>query len=333
MQNPAINVITTTISGSVKDWSKVDRIIPLFKNQGFDQVSLHVTESHKHAREKASECLKIGGRLLIAAGGSGTFNSVVEGCYDSGVPLSHIQLGFLRKGSADLIGKVLGMPDEIETAIDVFVQAIRAGSTIPCDVIEVKDAAMLVADRHFVGYSGLEIFGNIPKYTENRYIKYYKGLLGQFLGDLGPFGTGAALAGMAKIGKRLTGQRRAWLIEVDGVNVSEGFFQSMIIVNGDLGPNLPLAKNQELGSGAFYIFLLRDIGLRHLPGQVKHTWNATVLENPKRWGFESFVVNSTLRITPIDSKTFPVNVDGSTMPCTTGVSMTIRDQIRLIKSL
>ena len=60
-----------------------------------------------------------GVRHLVSAGGSGTFNAVLEGCCDSGVALGEIRLGFLRKGSADLIGKVLGMPDAIEAAVDV----------------------------------------------------------------------------------------------------------------------------------------------------------------------------------------------------------------------
>jgi len=73
--------------------------------------------------------------VIISAGGSGTFNSVLEGCCDSGVSFDEIRLGFLRKGSADLIGKTLGMPDEVGRAVGVFVQAIRNDHTIPCDVI------------------------------------------------------------------------------------------------------------------------------------------------------------------------------------------------------
>jgi diacylglycerol kinase family enzyme len=110
-----IDVIATTTSGSISDWAKVERIRPLFAEHGFDDVTLHVIDTHAEARAKTREVLADGRRLLISAGGSGTFNAVLEGCCDSGVPLGEIRLGFLRKGSADLIGKVLDMPDEIES--------------------------------------------------------------------------------------------------------------------------------------------------------------------------------------------------------------------------
>ena len=113
-----IDVIATTISGSISDWQKVKRIIPLFAEHGFGDVRLHEVNSHTAAREAAYAALKAGGRIPISAGGSGTFRAVLEGCIDSGVNLADIRLGFLRKGSADLIGKVLNMPDDIENAID-----------------------------------------------------------------------------------------------------------------------------------------------------------------------------------------------------------------------
>jgi len=112
-----IDVIATTISGSISDWSKVERIGPLFAEHGFDDLHLHVVKSHAEARERACELVADDRRLLISAGGSGTFNAVLEGCCDAKVPLGDIRLGFLRKGSSDLLGKVLGMPDEIEAAV------------------------------------------------------------------------------------------------------------------------------------------------------------------------------------------------------------------------
>jgi len=135
MSDGRIDVIATTVSGSIADWSKVERIVPLFAEQGYEDVRLVSVDSHQAARERARDALSGGARILISAGGSGTFNAVLEGCCDSGVPLGEVRLGFLRKGSADLIGKVLGMPDEIEAAIEVFANSVRAERCAPCDVV------------------------------------------------------------------------------------------------------------------------------------------------------------------------------------------------------
>ena len=104
----------------------------------------------------------------------------------------------------------------------------------------------------------------------------------------------------------------------------------MIIVNGDLGPNMPLAKDVPLGSGDFWLFTIRDLGLLKLYGQFKRAWNASILTDPVRWGWGSFCVKNTLEIRPADGGEFPLNVDGSTMPCREAARFRIIDQIHLL---
>jgi len=333
MKSTKIDVLATTISGSIKDWGKVKYIVPLFEKHGFNNVSLFSVDSHREVREKTNECLRDGSRIIISAGGSGTFNSALEGCCDSGIDLKEISLGFLRKGSADLIGKTLGMPDDIEEAINVFSDSIKIKNTIKCDIIVAESEAGKEKPRHFVGYGGAEIFGEIPTYTENKFIKYYKGILGQLFGDLGPFFVGASLACITKTSKSVFKGKRKWQIYVDGNQVSDDSYQAMIIVNGDLGKDLPLAKSVPLGSGDFYLFALKDLGLLNLPGQFKHTWDASVQKNPHKWGFESYCIKKSLKLKPEDDYPFNVNIDGSTMSCLKSVNFHISDQINLIVSM
>ncbi len=324
-----IDVVATTVSGSISDWKKVERIVPLFIEHGRSDVELHVAESHAEARGLASRVLQDGSRVLISAGGSGTFNAVLEGCFDAGVPVSEIRLGFLRKGSADLIGKVLEMPDEIEPAIAVFAESIAARRTLPCDVLLAEDGAGRATARRFVGYGGAEIFGRIPHFTENRFMKWYKGVLSQVFGDLGPFTTGMTLALAEKMMQSLMGARRRWRIHIDGQLQAEGRYQTLVIVNGYLGPDLPYSS-ETLGAGRFELFALRDIGAGRLLQQAKRMRNGTIKADPERWGLESFTIAEALRLEPIDGGQFPVNVDGSTLVC--GGSVTVRrvDTIALI---
>jgi len=325
-----IEVIATTISGSIKDWGKIKRIVPLFKERGRDDVTLHAVDSHAEARTRTRDLIAGGSRTVISAGGSGTFNSVLEGCIDSGIGLGEIVLGFLRKGSADLIGKTLDMPDDIEEAIAVFAESLAAERTLPCDVIEVTGGGPGEGPRHFVGYGGACIFGRIPHYTENRFIKYYKGLLSQLFGDMGPFFVGACLSVIETSLKNLARGKRSWRLEVDGVERSQGRYQAMIIVNGDLGSDLPFAKDVPLGSGDFHLFALRDIGLLRLPGQFKHAWDASIMNDPQRWGFEAFRIADGMTLSAGGGEAFPINVDGSTMACTASASFRIVDRINLI---
>jgi diacylglycerol kinase family enzyme len=324
-----VDVIATTISGSIQDWGKVKRIVPLFCEHGMENVTLHSVDSHQNAREKTRAVLEDGGRIVISAGGSGTFNSVLEGCFDSPVPLEDVLLGFLRKGSADLLGKVLGMPDEIESAVSTFVESITNDRNIPCDVILARSGNPDEKPRHFVGYGGAEIFGRIPHYTENRFVKYYKGVLSQVFGDLGPFTTGMALALVEKILKRAWTRKRSWKIFCDGELASEGVFQALIIVNGHLGKDLPYSS-EPLGSGSIYLFAMRDIGLFKLFAQARHAKDGSIMDDPDRWGMESFASSELLELEPTGDAPFPINVDGATTICHERASFSVVDKVRLI---
>jgi hypothetical protein len=147
---------------------------------------------------------------------------------------------------------------------------------------------------------------------------------------MGPFFVGASLSVIETSLKGLVRRKPEWCIEVDGVERSPARYRAMIIVNGDLGSDLPFAKDVPLGSGDFHMFALRDLGLLRLPGQFKHAWDASVLDNPNRWGFEPYRVVESLTLSPSGKAPFPVNVDGSTMVCTGSARFRIVDRIKLI---
>jgi diacylglycerol kinase family enzyme len=328
---PRIDVIATTISGSISDWKKVERIIPLFKEHGYKDVRLIEVDSHEKARNAANTSLRGGCRIPISAGGSGTFRAVLEGCIDSGVTLSEIRLGFLRKGSADLIGKVLNMPDYIEEAIKVFAMGIEKDNFLLADILNARCKATGASPKHFIGYGGAEIFGRIPHFTENRYIKYYKGILGQVFGDLGPFTTGMALSLIEKLLKSPFTKKRRWRIFADNRLVAEGFYQALILVNGYLGPELPFS-DKPLGSGEFYLFGLKDIGVLKLLSQARHARNGSIMDDPVRWGLESVVAKNEIDLVPDTGDPFPVNVDGSTFIAEQSITFSRVDQIPLINN-
>jgi diacylglycerol kinase family enzyme len=73
-------------------------------------VRVHVASSHAEAQAMTSAIVSGGGRTVVSAGGAGTFNAVLEGAHAGGAVPPDLRLAFLRKGSADLIGKAMGMP-------------------------------------------------------------------------------------------------------------------------------------------------------------------------------------------------------------------------------
>jgi len=328
---PRIDVIATTISGSIADWKKVEKIIPLFNKHGFGDVHLIEVDSHEAAREEAKKSLLSGCKILISAGGSGTFRAVLEGCLESQVGLFEIRLGFLRKGSADLIGKVLQMPDEIENAIQVLAESLTQDCYLSADVLHAACETSEEIPRHFIGYGGAEIFGRIPYYTENRYIKYYKGVLGQIFGDLGPFTTGMTLSLLERIIKIPFSKKKYWRIYTDGDIKAEGYYHAIILVNGYLGPDLPFS-DKSLASGEFYVFGLKDMGLFKLFSQAKHARMGTIVNDPERWGLEAITAENKIELVCNSDIPFPVNVDGSTFIATNTMTFSRVAKIPLLKN-
>ncbi len=303
-----IHVIATAMSGSVQDQMKVKKIKPEFSKY-FSEVVLHAVDSHNEAYSKAKNLVAEGNKILIAAGGAGTINSVVRGCYESGNISDDLRIGVIRKGSADLIGKVLNISDDLNLAIKSIVNAIEKDNYIHIDLVGVSDVDNFKYIDYFVGFGGIGVFGNIPYFTENRFKKYYKGILGFLFGDRGPFFVGAVLSSItfyvSKVFKR---DKSKITITIDDGKEVVGRWNSVIILNGDLGKHFPIAPGMPLDDGMFRVVLLRDRGLLKLFSQFIGCWTGKILVD-KKLGRDIYDVKK-IKISPSSDDSYLVNVDG-----------------------
>ncbi len=327
-----IDVIATTMSGSIEDQRKVGRIGPEFRARTARPVRVHLAHTHAEAEQQAHTAIRGGARLLVSAGGAGTFNAVLEGAHVEGRLPDDLRLGFLRKGSADLIGKVLGIPDRLPEAVEAIVGGIESGDTVAFDVLAVDATAPDGAPvtRHLVGFGGFGVFGEIPRFTESRLIKAYKGVLGQLFGDLGPFMTGFALATVHWNVERLRGRRPQLVLALDDDELAPQDWVAVILLNGDLGRDFALGRGLDLASGSFRVIALRFVGLRALLRQVAACRTAAVLDEPERYGA---VVATVRRLTvrPEDPDLEQlVNVDGLKLPVRGPVTVSVVGRATLV---
>ena len=202
---------------------------------------------------------------------------------------------------------------------------------MPCDVLSARDGRRRRTARHFVGYGGAEIFGRIPHFTENRFMKWYKGVLSQFFGDLGPFTTGMTLALLEKLLKGPS-TRRSWRILVDGQAVAAGRYPG-----ADHRQRLPRARHALLGrrAGLRPLPPVRPAGPGHpkLLGQARRARDGSIMQDAARWGMEHIPITGGLTLETGDGSSFPFNVDGSTLACRGAVTVQRVDSINLIARL
>ena len=116
-------VIVNPKAGSVKD---VEGLLKRLERLG--SASIHVTsargEAEKFARESSCE-------EIIAAGGDGTLNEVVNGVAGR---MDQVRVGLIPLGTGNDFARCLKLPQNVEENIDI----VLSGETSALDVVRAK---------------------------------------------------------------------------------------------------------------------------------------------------------------------------------------------------
>ncbi len=132
-----ICVILNSAAGSVKDPEAV-----IARLQSLPNVDLRLTTKAGSAERCARAAVKAGCDLIIAAGGDGTLNEVVNGV---GEKNDDVRLGLIPLGTGNDFARSLDLPKELDDCLDV----IRNGRTRKIDLVRVTSDQV----RYFVNVS------------------------------------------------------------------------------------------------------------------------------------------------------------------------------------
>ena len=122
---------------------KSRRVRQFLKARASDSVTVAPTQRAGDARELAARATSEGYRTIVAAGGDGTINEVVNGIGTSGATL-----GVLPLGTVNVFAHELGIPGGIEAAWAV----IESGRTRTIDLARAEANG---STRHFVQLAGV----------------------------------------------------------------------------------------------------------------------------------------------------------------------------------
>jgi diacylglycerol kinase (ATP) len=137
-------VILNPAAGSVKD---VDALVE--RIQHLPDVDVCVTAKPGAATKSTKRALRKGCEMVVAAGGDGTLNEVVNGLREDA---SAVVVGLIPLGTGNDFARTLGLPTDMDEAIALLL----AGQTRAIDLVRVTSDAV----RYFVnvsagGFSGL----------------------------------------------------------------------------------------------------------------------------------------------------------------------------------
>lgn len=109
----------------VADASGLERLAHHWLPSSKYEINICHTQRPGHATELAYEFSKIGGDIVVAVGGDGTVNEIVQG-----LKTSSTTLAIVPKGSGNGLARSLAIPLDMEKAI----QLIDTGKASACDI-------------------------------------------------------------------------------------------------------------------------------------------------------------------------------------------------------
>ncbi|MCP2167990.1 Diacylglycerol kinase family enzyme [Goodfellowiella coeruleoviolacea] len=220
-------------------------------------VKLEVVETHYrgHAADTARHAVTDGVDLVVAHGGDGTVNEVVNGLLRDGAGEHVPMLGVVPGGSANVFARALGLPRDPVEATHHLLKAIEAGRSRQVGLGR-------AAGRWFTFNAGLGWDADVVAEVERRRSTGWR-----------PSPTGYARTALSSYSRQLR-EKTAMTVELPGQEPITGL-RLVFVSNTDpwtyLGPR-PIRLNPHCTfDGGLGLFGLRQLGLptvlRHL-GQV-----------------------------------------------------------------
>src|SRR5256714_672523 len=137
-------IILNPLAGKARDLD--DIVARLAELPG---AEIRLTNRPGSAARFAKTALRNGRKLIVAAGGDGTLNEVINGIGENS---GDVRVGLIPLGTGNDFARSIGVPPDVDAAIDL----IRAGETRAVDLVRVTSDEV----RYFVnvsagGFSGL----------------------------------------------------------------------------------------------------------------------------------------------------------------------------------
>jgi len=221
------------------------------------------TEGPNHATALAREALAAGYRTIVAVGGDGTLNEVVNGLVSEGMVDPTVRLGIIPGGTGSDLVRTLGIPHDYRAAC----QRLRHSQPrcIDLGLITCVSEGQEVR-RYFINVAGLGFDGEVAERT-NRSSKALGGTL-PFLSSL--------------LIKLLTYQNKTVEVTLDGQQCLQQKANSVIVCNGRyVAGGMYIAPHAAPDDSLFDVIVIGDTSRLEVLTNVPKIYRGTHLSHPK----------------------------------------------------
>jgi YegS/Rv2252/BmrU family lipid kinase len=242
MSHKNLSVIFNPASAGGKTGKKLSNIKHLLDKYFTQKYILHVTSKPLDATVIARKALKEGHSSIIAVGGDGTIQEVVNGFFENGKQVNpYARLGIINCGTGCGLAQSLHLPEEIEKQFEI----IYNGTTERIDIGkgEYHNGGLLPLSRYFVNELQLGIGGAVVKKVQQRQKR---------MGGFWAFG-------LTTISTILTQPNQNMSIQIDTKVHFKQKFLGIIIANGAFtGGGMNLAPYAKLNDNFLDVLLIHE---------------------------------------------------------------------------
>ncbi|HEY3359711.1 MAG TPA: diacylglycerol kinase family protein [Polyangia bacterium] len=250
-------------NGSVeRRWGEIASTV----REAFGSYEHAFTTGPEDATRIARRALEDGFELVVALGGDGTLNEVVNGFFDAaGAPVNPgAALGVIPVGTGGDFRKTLGLPNDIRAAA----AALRGRAVLQADVgrLSLVDGQGQPRTRHFMNIASFGI-GGLVDHIVNTTSKALGGRLSFFLAT--------ARAAIAY-------RNQPVRLSFDGEAPIELRINNVAVANGQyFGGGMHIAPKARLDDGFFDVVAIGDLSALDLALKMRHVYAGTHLDMPK----------------------------------------------------
>lgn len=227
------------------------------------QFDASLTEAPNHATELARDALSAGYRTIVAVGGDGTLNEVVNGLVNDGTVDPMVNLGIIPGGTGSDLVRTLGFPHDYRVACQRLLRG--KPDCIDLGLITCVSEGREI-QRYFLNVAGLGFDGEVAERV-NRSSKALGGTV-PFLSSL--------------FVKLLTYQNKTVEVTLDSQQHLQQKANSILVCNGRYaGGSMHIGPHAALDDGLFDVIIIGDTGKLELVANVPRIYRGTHLSHPK----------------------------------------------------
>ncbi len=296
MSGKNVHIIANPIAGGGRAGRLIPKLLPRIEKRFGTNYSIHVTQKPNEATIIARNSILAGANLIIALGGDGTVQEIVNGFFhDTKIINPDCELGILNYGTGKGLTQTLNLPSTLEEQLDLI--ASSSNNLIDVGYIKCKDKRGSNQERFFVNECQVGI-GGVVVTGVSMWHKYLGGTLA---------------FGSVTLKQALFFNAPHMMVEFDDKQKISGNLIGVVVGNGAFcSGGMKLTPDAKPNDGQFDILLIHDM---HIFSRI---WNFTKIYSGRHIKSQNFALRRSKSISIKSEERVLIEADGELtgiVPC------------------